>query len=172
MVTDVLKYIASFIGLVLFQGLILNNVELSGYINPYLYVVFILMLPFDTPSWLTLLIAFALGLTIDVFSSTLGMHLSATLFMAFCRNYLLKLIAPRGGYEFSDKPNMQAMGLSWYLLYAGILVVLHHLFLFYVESFKFTQFFSTLFRTLASSFFTLLLIFILQLFNFKPAEKS
>ena len=172
MIIEVLKYLAIFLGLVLFQGLILNNIEIGGYINPYLYVVFILMLPFDTPKWLTLLIAFALGLAIDIFTSTLGMHLSATIFMAFVREYLLKLIAPRGGYEFNDKPNLQVMGLSWYLLYVSILVFVHHFFLFYIESFKITQFFSTLFRVILSTFFTVVLIFILQLFNYKTTEKS
>ncbi len=172
MIVTVLKYLVSFIGLVLLQGLILNNIELGGYVNPYLYVVFILMLPFETPKWLTLIIAFVLGFIIDMFTSTLGMHLSATIFMAFCREYFLKLIAPRGGYEFSDKPNMQVMGISWYLLYASVLVLAHHLFLFYIESFKITQFFSTFFRALSSAIFTLVLIFILQLFNYKSSDKS
>ncbi len=171
MVTQIIKYIGFFIAFILFQGIILNNIELSGYINPYLYVAFILMLPFETPNWLVLLIAFLLGLIMDMFTSTLGMHISATLFMAFCREYLLKLIAPRGGYEFNHKPSLQVMGFSWYLLYASILVLLHHLFLFYIESFKITQFFSTFFRAVFSSIFTLTLILAVQLFNFKSNEK-
>lgn len=172
MVIDILKYVVSFILLVLFQGLILNNIELGGYINPYLYVVFILMLPFETPNWLVLLIGFLLGLSIDMFTSTLGMHISATVFMAFAREYLIKLIQPRGGYDYGLKPNVQMMGLVWYLLYASILVLLHHLFLFYVESFKLTQFFQTMGRALLSTFFTLILIFIFQLFSYKSTTKS
>lgn len=172
MITQVIKYVLIFFGLVLFQGLILNNIELGGYVNPYLYVVFILMLPFDTPNWLSLLVAFVLGLTIDIFTSTLGMHLSATIFMTFCREYWLKLIAPRGGYEFNDKPSMQIMGFTWYLLYASVLVLAHHLFLFYIESFKITQFLSTLYRTISSTLFTLVLIFIVQLFNYKSSDNS
>lgn len=172
MIVDVLKYLGIFILLILFQGLILNNIELNGYVNPYFYVVFILLLPFETPSWLLLLIAFVLGLSVDLFTSTLGMHISATVFMAFCRAYLLKLIAPRGGYDFGLKPNVQMMGLAWYLLYAGILISLHHLFLFYVESFKITQFFSTFGRALQSIIFTMALVFIFQLFSYKSTTKS
>lgn len=158
--------------LILFQGLILNNIELGGYINPYLYVVFILMLPFETPNWLVLVLGFVLGFCVDMFTSTIGMHISATVFMAFARTYLLKLIQPRGGYDFGLKPNVQMMGLLWYLLFVGILVVLHHLFLFYIESFKLSQFFPTMGRALLSSFFTLVLIFIIQLFNYKSTTKS
>lgn len=172
MILDIIKYVISFILLVLFQGLILNNIEFGGYINPYLYVVFILMLPFDTPDWLVLLIGFVIGLCVDMFTSTIGMHISATVFMAFARIYLLKMIQPRGGYDFGLKPNVQMMGLQWYLLYAGILILLHHLFLFYIESFKITQFFSTMGRALSSTFFTLVLVFIFQLFSYKSTTKS
>ncbi len=172
MIVEVLKYTVSFILLVLFQGLILNNIEFGGYVNPYLYVVFILMLPLETPSWLVLVLGFVLGLCVDMFTSTIGMHISATVFLAFARVYLLKMIQPRGGYDFGLKPNVQMMGLAWYLLYAGILVLLHHLFLFYVESFKITQFFSTMGRALSSTFFTLVLVFIFQLFSYKSTTKS
>ena len=172
MVFSVLKFTGVFILLVIFQGLILNNVEFGGYVVPFLYVIFILALPFETPSWLVLILGFVLGIAIDSFSSTMGMHTSATVVMAFCRAYLLKLVAPRGGYEFNAKPSIQDMGLTWYLLYAFILVFLHHLFLFYVESFKITQFFYTFGRAVASTVFTLLLILTVQLFNYKSSTKS
>ena len=172
MINIVLKQVVIFLLLVLFQGLILNNIELGGYIVPFLYVIFILALPFETPKWLVLILGFILGLTIDSFTSTLGMHTSATLFMAFCRAYVLKLIEPRGGYEFNTKPNIQLMGLSWYFLYATVLVVLHHFFLFYIESFKISQFFYTFGRAFASVFFTMVLVLIVQLFNYKPSTKG
>ena len=172
MIITIFKQVAIFILLVLFQGLILNNIEFGGYVVPFLYVIFILALPFETPKWLVLILGFILGITIDSFTNTLGMHTSATLFMAFCRAYVLKLIEPRGGYEFSSKPNVQSMGLSWYFLYATVLVVIHHFFLFYIESFKFSQFFYTFGRAIASVFFTMVLILIVQLFNYKPSVKE
>lgn len=172
MIRDLIKYGFSFIMLVLFQGLILNNIEFGGYIVPFLYVVFILSLPFETPNWLVLILGFVLGIAIDSFTSTMGMHTSATVFVAFCRYYFLKMVAPRGGYEFNTKPNIQDMGLTWYLFYAVILIFLHHLFLFYVESFKLTQFFYTFGRALASTFFTLILVLIVQLFNYKSSKNA
>ncbi|MDB4533768.1 rod shape-determining protein MreD [Vicingaceae bacterium] len=172
MVFRVLKYTGLFVLLVLFQGLILNNVEFGGYVVPFLYVIFILALPFETPSWLVLILGFILGISIDAFSSTMGMHTAATVVMAFCRAYLLKLVAPRGGYEFNAKPSVQDMGVTWYLLYAFILVLFHHLFLFYLESFKITQFFYTFGRAISSTIFTLVLILVVQLFNYKSTTKS
>lgn len=172
MLLNVLKYGGIFILLVLFQGLILNNIEFGGYVVPYLYIIFILILPFNTPNWLVLILGFILGVAIDSFSSTLGMHTAATVVMAFGRYYLLKLIEPRGGYDFNSKPNVQFMGLMWYLLYASILVFLHHIFLFYIESFKLTQFFYTFGRAISSAFFTMILVLIVQLFNYKSTTKS
>jgi len=172
MITDILKYLFIYLALVLAQVLILNNIELGGYINPYLYVFFILVLPFEINENLVLGLAFLLGLTIDIFTSTLGIHTSASVFMAFSRKYILKLIQPRGGYEFGTTPSLQHMGMTWYLIYAVTLVLLHHLFLFYVESFKFSQFFSTFARVILSSIFTLILIFIVQLFNYNPNTRK
>ena len=172
MIRDIIKYSIIFILLVSTQGLILNNIGFGGYINPYLYVLLILLLPFEMPSWLGLLVAFVLGVSIDIFTSTLGMHTSATLFMAFARKYVLKLIEPRGGYEFGTEPQIQYMGLIWFLIYSGILVFLHHIFLFFIESFTFSHFFSTLGRTLLSSIFTLILILITQLFSYKSGKRK
>lgn len=172
MIREVAKYMGLFILLVLTQGLVLNNIEMGGYINPYLYVLLILWLPFETPPWLTLIVAFILGLTVDTFTSTLGIHTSATVFMAFTRKYVLKLIEPRGGYEYGTEPQIQYMGVSWFLIYTITLVLLHHFFLFFVESFKFSQFFATLGRVVMSSFFTIVLVFIVQLFNYKPHNRK
>ncbi len=172
MIREVLKYSASFFLLILLQGLILNNVELGGFVVPLLYVFFILSLPFETPSWLVLILGFVLGVATDSFASTLGMHASATVFLAFCRHYVLKLTAPRGGYDFGAKPSVQDLGVTWYLFYAGVLILLHHLFLFYIESFKLSQFFFTFGRALASAFFTLVLVMVVQLFTYKSSTSA
>lgn len=156
------KNILRFIFLVLFQVLILNNIQFSGYINPYLYVLFILLLPFETPKWMLIILAFLLGLFIDMFSNTMGMHAAASVFLAFCRPYLLTYIAPRGGYGYESQPTIVNMGLNWYLSYAGILVLLHHIALFYIEVFRLSEFFSTLYRVVLSSCFTILLLIISQ----------
>jgi len=167
MINDLPKIAIRFLALILLQVLVLNNVAFSGSINPYLYILFILMLPFDTPKWLILVLSFFLGLSIDVFTSTIGMHAAASLFMAYARNYLLKLFAPRDGYDPILSPTIQDMGLVWFLSYSSILTFLHHAFLFTIELFRFTEFFSTLGRALLSSLFTIVLILISQLLIYR-----
>jgi rod shape-determining protein MreD len=155
------------LGLVLLQVLILNNIELSGFINPYFYIMFILLLPFETPKWLLLVSSFALGLSIDLFSHTLGMHAFACVLVAYIRPYLLKVIAPREGYDAGTTPGVKNFGLDWFMKYAVILVFAHHFTLFFIETFKFHQFFATLLRVILSSIFTLIIIFLSQLLMVK-----
>ena len=164
MINRIPLYILSFIAYVLVQVLILNNIQLSGYLNPYIYILFILSLPYEIPNWLLLVLAFALGITVDLFSHTVGMHSSATVFMAFLRPAVLRTLEPRGGYEPDTQPSIKDYGFSWYFKYAGILVFVHHIFLFYVEVFKLSGFFHTLSRAILSVLFSLALILLIKLF--------
>lgn len=162
MINLLARNLGRFIVLVLFQVLVLNNIQFSGYMNPFMYVLFILLLPFETPRWLLLISGFLLGLSVDIFSNTLGLHASATVFMAFMRPYVLRVISPRDGYESGTYPRVFYYGLTWFLNYAVILVVMHHLFLFYFEVFRFSEFFRTLLRIILSSSFSILIIVLSQ----------
>lgn len=162
--------ILRFVFLVLFQAVILNNIELGGYVNPYLYILFILWLPFEMQIWLTLLLGFLLGFFMDLFTGTFGLHISACVFLAYCRSFVLKVLAPREGYEFGLRPNIQDMGIPWFIAYSGILIILHHSALFFMEAFRFGEFFYTLFRVFLSSIPTFVLVTLCQFFTYK--EKS
>lgn len=165
MINHLPRYLFNFIFFILIQVLVLNNIQFSGFVNPYLYVLFIITLPFETPGWLLLLLGFATGLSVDVFSNTLGMHTSATVFMSFLRPYILRAFAPRDDYQPGTIPTMKFYGPAWFLRYALLMVVAHHLFLFFVEVFSMEHFFSTLWRAIASAAFTMLLVYITQLFS-------
>jgi rod shape-determining protein MreD len=164
MIKQIPRLVINFIILVFLQVLILNNIQLGGFINPYVYILFILILPFETPKWLLLVLGFLLGLSIDLFSNTIGMHSSATVFIAFLRPFVLKIISPRDGYDSETYPTVSFYGVNWFLKYSVILVFAHHLFLFYIEVFKFSGFFNTLLRVILSSMLSLIIIFISQYF--------
>lgn len=167
MINLIARNAGRFVLLVLFQVLVLNNVQFSGFVNPFMYVLFILLLPFETPRWLLLVSGFLLGLSIDIFSNTLGLHASATLFMAFLRPYVLRIISPRDGYETGTYPRVFYYGITWFLQYAIILVFAHHLFLFYLEVFRLSEFFRTLLRVILSSSFSILIIGLSQYIVFR-----
>lgn len=162
MITEILVLILRFVVLTAVQVVLLNNVQLSGFINPYLYVLFVLLLPVKFSRFFTLLLAFISGVTIDMFTNTMGMHAAATVFMAFMRPYVLHFFAPRDGYESDAVPNIRDFGLQWFLVYTSVLVLLHHFVLFYLEVFRFSEFLSTFIRMFFSTIATLVLIVISQ----------
>jgi rod shape-determining protein MreD len=168
MIRLAVRYGLAYAFLILFQVLILNNLHLSIYINLYAYILFILILPFETPGWLVLSLAFMTGLTMDAFTNTMGMHSASIVLLAFVRQYLLKVIAPRDGYEAGFTPHYGQMGLTWFLLYAGILTLIHHLTLFIVEDFSLDNFFRLLLKSTLSALLSLTLMTILLLVSYKP----
>jgi rod shape-determining protein MreD len=167
MIRSLINYIISFFILIFLQILVFNNIQFSGFINPYFYVIFIILLPFETPGWLLLTTSFLLGISVDIFSHTLGMHAAACTFMAFIRPTILKSFAPRDGYEAGTMPRLSIFGLEWFAKYALILIFLHHLVLFYTEMFRFSDFFYTLLRAILSTIFTGFLVIISQYFVFR-----
>ncbi len=154
--------------LVLLQVLIVKNINLGRYFIFFPYVLFILLLPFNTPKPLTLILAFILGLCIDMFYDTQGMHAAACITMAFARSFVLELFAPREGYDEQLKPTIAYMGVGWFSSYALILILVHHLILFYIEAFTFTEFFRTMLRVLGSTLATFGFIYLMQFLFYRP----
>ncbi|MBI3510572.1 MAG: rod shape-determining protein MreD [Bacteroidetes bacterium] len=166
------KHIIRFLLLILGQGLILKHVEPGFYIIPFLYILFIMQLPFETPPWAVLVIAFFTGFCVDLFYDTLGMHMAACTFIGWFRPSILRFMAPRDGYEFASRPTMQDMGRAWFITYASIIIVIHHFLLFYLEMFSLHQFFFTLLRVIISSASTLLLVIVTQFLMYRPKQTA
>jgi rod shape-determining protein MreD len=165
MINSILRFGLIFILLILLQVLLFNNIQFSGYVNPYVYIMFILLLPIDVPSWLLLILSFVTGLIIDFFSGSPGMHTSATVLAGFVRPYVLRIVSPRDGYESGSDPSMLNYGFRWFLFYALLVVVIHHTALFYLEVFRFAEFFRTMLRVLLSSIFSLTFILLIEFYR-------
>lgn len=170
MIRDIAVNISRFVFLVFLQIFVLNNIQFSGFVNPYLYVLFILLLPFETSGWFMLILAAILGLVMDMASGVIGYHTIATVFMAYLRYHLLQFIAPRDGYEPGMTPAISSLGFAWFFKYVAILTLAHHLVLFWVESFHFNDLLPATLRALASSIFTILLILIYQFLTIRPQK--
>jgi len=162
----VLQNIFRFILLVLFQVLVLNNIQFLGYINPYIYILFILALPVRTPRWFALLLAFGIGITIDMFSNTGGMHAFAAVMVAFLRNGTIKLFtAIEEGNN--PTPSFHTFGVGAYVKYVVLMVFIHHTTLFILEAFSLANFWLMLAKILLSSVVTILLVLGIQSLNKK-----
>jgi hypothetical protein len=158
--------IIRFILLVLSQIYIFDKIQLTGFINPQVYVLFILMLPFAISGFWLLLLAFLMGITIDVFQQTPGMHAAASVFLAFFRPGVIRLVGKKDDLEPYQYPNVRESGSMWFLAYTLILVLLHHIFLFYLEAFRFSEFFQTLLKVLINTVISTMIIMLLQFLFF------
>lgn len=163
MIATIVSNLLRFVVLIALQVIVLDHMDLAnGWLVPYLYVLFLLMLPFELPAWALLLAGGAAGTLMDLLSDTPGMHTTACLVMMYVRGFWQRLIAPREGYEYGMRPDVQHMGLSWTLTYAGVLVLVHHLWLFFFELHRFDRAGGTLLRAVGSAAFTLVLVLLAQ----------
>ena len=159
--------------LVLLQALVVSRVQLfDGLIFPWVYIFAILMFPFETPKWFVMLVGFMVGLLMDYFSGPIGLHTSACVFLGFLQPIVQKILAPREGYDLTQRPTVQRMGLAWYVTYAGVLTLAHHSWFFVMEVFRFSDFLYQVLHILLSTFATLVLMTIGQylIYNSKNAS--
>ena len=152
MLINYLHKIGWFIGLVLLQVLILNNVHIAGYATPFLYIYLILKFESDTPRNALMLWAFFLGLAVDVFSDTPGMNAAATVLLAFLRPTFLRLFVPRDTLD-TLVPAIRTMGIL-FLKYLVVSVLIHHGLLLTLEFFSFAHIGTLLLRIAASTLLT------------------
>ena len=153
MLINYLHKIGWFIGLVLLQVLILNNVHIVGYATPFLYIYLILKFESDTPRNALMLWAFFLGLAVDVFSDTPGMNAAATVLLAFLRPTFLRLFVPRDTLD-TLVPAIRTMGILPFLKYLVVSVQIHHGLLLTLEFFSFAHIGTLLLRIAASTLLT------------------
>ena len=161
MVLNYLHKIGWFIGLVLLQVLILNNVHIAGYATPFLYIYLILKFESETPRNALMLWAFFLGLTVDIFSDTPGMNAAATVALAFLRPTFLRLFVPRDKLE-NIVPSVKSMGIVPFLKYLVVSVFIHHAILLTIEFFSFAHIGTLLLRIVASTLLTVTCIMAIE----------
>ena len=131
-----------------------------------IYVLFILSLPVRFPKWALLILAFIMGLIIDVFSNTAGMHSFALVFAAFLRTPVINIFTSIDEGS-NPTPSFHTFGVSAYVKYVVILVLIHHFILFFIESFSFLHLTLLIPKIIISSTVTILLILGLQSFKSK-----
>ena len=148
-----------FILLLTVQIIIFNNMNFLGYISPYPYLLFIILYPVNGNKYGLLLASFLLGLILDFFSNSGGIHTTACIILAYYRPYLFK-------FSFGISYEYQTVRLNdvltperfSFLLFS---VLIHHIVLFVLETFQIRFFWDTLLRILLSSAFTIILCIII-----------
>jgi hypothetical protein len=151
--------------------LVVNHIRLGGYVHPYIYLIFIMLLPINIPNWQLLLLGFSLGLSVDMFTGTPGLHAGATTLMAFCRPRIIKIISGTLKFENIHEPNLNQLDGMWFFRYVFLMVFVHHFMLFLMESFSFHLFGQVMLRVMLSVPVSVFLIMMI-LYIFKTDRKG
>ena len=161
-----LKSILALIALLFLQILILNNFLFDGYLNPYIYIAFVLFLPPRSSEFYVLSLAFLIGAIVDVFEGAYGVHTAASVFIAFIKPALFRVFKT-GKTELSETSEIAQLGLLRSLGFLLISLFLHHFILFSIENFAWDNLFSLLMRTIYSSLFSFTFVLLYQLWNYR-----
>ena len=161
------KYFIKYLGLlplyVLIQVVVLNEVLFSAYINPFLYIMLIINLPLKIPKWFLLIYAFLLGLSIDLFSGSLGFHSTATILIAFIKPLISKITIPYNILGETDEITLKKVGNKAFITFSLFLILIHNSCLFITEHLNLTL--PIFGKIMASSLVTLIIVLITQLFQ-------
>jgi hypothetical protein len=163
-----LTNIARFILLLMLQIAIFNKMDFLGYINPYPYILFILLYPVNGNQYGLLFTSFSLGIVMDMFCNSGGVHATAAISLAALRPTFFK-------FSFGVSYEYQTIKINDKLTperfsFIAISVVSHHFILFLLEAFRLSFVLQVLLRTVFSTVFTIL-ICILLIYLFKPTRR-
>jgi rod shape-determining protein MreD len=161
-----------FVALVFLQVFLLKNITVYNLCVPYPYIMFIMLLPFETPNFLLFILSFIIGLTIDAFYDTPGLNAAACVILAFVRILFISVTVQKDGFDNEPEPTLSLMGFRWFFTYILVLTLVHHFVLFSLEAFSFSQIQYIMGRVLLSSIFTVLLVLISGLLFFKRKERK
>lgn len=170
MYNKLIRNILRFIALLLMQVLVFDNIRFGNYIHPYIYVLFILLLPFDMEKWKLMMIGFVMGMAVDIFNGTPGLNAAATVFMAYMRPFIIGITTRKSDIEGKSEPSVTEMGAEWFVVYGLLLMLLHNLVLFWLEAFSIKLLGVILLETIMSAPVSLLII-LLIIYVFKPIKK-
>ena len=153
------NFIFLFFLLLLLQVFVLNNILFLGYINPYVYIAFVFLYPLKENRFPILFYSFLLGLGIDFFSDTGGIHAFSTLFIAYIRLFFIKVYFRKVSTDYPFF-SLQTEPFGKVFNYVVTLTFVHHFIYFSFVNFSFQNFTNIISNTIFSSIFTLVLYFL------------
>lgn len=154
---DWTKQIVRYIVVMMLQVLLFDQLQLWGACHPYIYILCLLMLPITLPRSADLLIGAAVGLIMDIFCNSLGIHMAGCILIMFLRPYILNAIVSDTD-RLNEQICLRAIGMSGFIKYIGLLVVIHHLTVFMIAAWSWSHLWFVLMETVVSSIITILAI--------------
>ncbi|CAH0997098.1 hypothetical protein EMA8858_03235 [Emticicia aquatica] len=158
----VIKLVLTFVIYLILQIVVIRNFVFFDVAFCFVYIACILLLPDEiAPIWV-IMISFLIGLLVDIFYNTAGVHASACVAVGYLRSYIIKFLFPTKGVENEIVISLKDMGAERFVRYVAILTIIHHSMLFFVEAGGFQFFLITVLKIICSVVFTTFMIITLQ----------
>lgn len=154
---DWIRQLGRYAVVMLLQVLLFNQLQLWGVCHPYIYVMCLLMMPLTLSQHADMIIGGVVGLVMDVFCNTLGVHAAACILIMFIRPYLVGVLVSDKD-RINEQLTIRTLGMEAMVKYVVILVLLHHLTVFMLASWSWTHFWFVLAETAVSSLLTIAII--------------
>ena len=155
MKSETLNTIIRFIALILLQILVLNNINFLGYINPYLYILFVALYPILSNKNYFIIISFCFGILLDIAMDSGGIHSGCCVLIAFSRPLFLRICF---GHNYSYQiTSIASTELIKKISYCAFIIIIHHILMFAFEFFSINKIDLILLNTLYSGIFSILL---------------
>lgn len=153
------------------QVLVFEHLALFGLGFSFVYLLFLFLLPVEMGHTKGMAIAMAVGLLVDIFAGTVGIHAAAAVFIMFLRPFWLRVIIPRSGFDVNVLPSIADYGLIWFIVYTGPLFILYTLAFFFLEAGGTSLFWNTLSKSGLTSIISLVFVIAIQ-YLFYPKKKA
>lgn len=151
------KQIGRYVVVMLLQVLLFDQLQLWGACHPYIYILCLLMMPITLPHNVDMLIGASVGLVMDVFCNSLGVHTAACILVMFIRPYLIGALV-NDKDRLNEQISLRSIGMEAILRYVVIMVIIHHLMVFALAAWSWSHIGFVLLETLVSSLVTILII--------------
>jgi len=169
---ELIKYLFWFVGVVLLQTFVFDNLVLPGGFTISFYVIFLFILPFNVRVGLLMIIAFALGLSVDVLNDTYGLNASAALTLAAIRPRLFRWFEPAAGYNETQTPSLSQMGWNWCIKVYALALLVFYTWYYVLGFLRMSGIWFTGSKILYSTISTLLVILLAQILFRRKVNKN
>ena len=160
--TNIIRIVLIFIAQVLIFKQITFSLQGFAYIHFIIYPMAVLLMPVKTSRSILMALGFLLGIALDLFYDSPGIHAASLVFTAYIRNIIIAFLEPFDGYNIDDVPTLKRMGTGWFVSYVSVALIIHIFVYFSIEAFSFVFFFEIFLNTIFSFIVSLILVMVLQ----------
>ncbi|HLW49939.1 MAG TPA: hypothetical protein VKZ78_03135 [Sphingobacteriaceae bacterium] len=171
MIRVLINNLLRFVVLLAMQVFLFKNMGYYNLVTPFPYIFFLLLLPIGISNFNLYIIAFLTGLSVDLFYDTLGVNAAAAVVLALTRIAFLKITLEAENHDKNTTPMLGEVSFRWFLPYILLTTFMHHLTLFMLATFTFRQFHYTLFSTIFSCIFTVLIMLVFSLLIYRRKKR-